>query len=325
MAAMVGPQLSSNCNSLCFFVGGVGPEIQFPHYLLHYLALQMTRSPNAEYIGVWNDVHASRFTRYRSTFVGGAVSHSEAALARHPVAQGARVLDVGCGFGETTIGLARAAGPGGQALGIDVTEPFLTVARADAAAAGVNNVAFRIADAQIAGFEGERFDLIFSRFGTMFFANPVAALRNLRRAMAPDGRLLMIVWRRVEENSFANLARRVARRFLPPPPDHAPSCAPGPFSMGDPDVVRAQLAGAGWTAVALEQQDADFVVGATVDDAIGYLLTLGPGGQILRDAGPAGEEKRPEIAAALAEELRPFVTPAGVALRGSSWCVTARA
>ncbi len=283
-------------------------------------------APNAESIGLWNEILAPRFTRYRGTFVAGSEPHSRAALSRNPVAPGARVLDVGCGFGETTIELARLTGPTGRALGIDVSAPFLAIARADAAAAGVGWVEFRESDAQVARFD-ETFDVCFSRFGTMFFADPIAALRNLRGAMAAGGRLVMVVWRRLEDNRFAEIPMTVAQRFLstlsPLPP--TPAGAPGPFSMADPDALSAQLTAAGWTDVAFERVDADFVVGATIDEAVGFLLTLGPAGRLLRDAGPSGEEKRPEIAAALAERLRPFVTPAGVVLGGSSWCVTARA
>jgi SAM-dependent methyltransferase len=287
-------------------------------------------APNAETIGVWNDVLASRFIRFRPVFVGGSAPHSAEALARHPLGPGERVLDVGCGFGETTIEMARAVGPAGRALGVDVAEPFLAIARADAARAGVANAAFRSGDAQVARFDasdGAPFDVCFSRFGSMFFADPTAAFANLRGAMRPGGRLLMVVWRRIEDNAWAATAREVARKHLPPPPAYeAPATAgPGPFSMAEPDAVRALLLAAGWTEPALEPVDKDFDLGATVEDAVAYLTTLGPAGAALRDAGPRADEARPAIAAELAERFRPFAGPRGVVMRAASWCVTAGA
>ena len=140
-------------------------------------------SPNAEAIGVWNEILAPKFTRFRRVMVDGFSVHSRRALELHPVHPGERVLDVGCGFGETTIELARATG---SALGIDCCEPFLEVGRTDAARAGVGGAAFQNADGQTAAFE-RPFDVCFARFGTMFFTNPAAAMANLRRAMHPPG------------------------------------------------------------------------------------------------------------------------------------------
>jgi SAM-dependent methyltransferase len=159
----------------------------------------------------------------------------------------------------------------------------------------------------------------------MFFANPAAALRNLRAAMKPGGRLVMVVWRRIEDNAWSSISKQIARKHLPPPPDEAPSCGPGPFSMADVDTVKAELAAGGWSEARFERVDAEFVVGATIDDAIAFALTLGPAGEIVRDAGALGDEKRPAIVAELADALRPFASDRGVVLHGSSWCVTARA
>jgi ubiquinone/menaquinone biosynthesis C-methylase UbiE len=278
-------------------------------------------SPNAEAIGVWNEILVPKFTRFRRVMVDGFSLHSRRALEMHPVQPGERVLDVGCGFGETTIELARATG---SALGIDCCEPFLEVGRADAARAGVGGAAFQNADGQTARFE-QRFDVCFARFGTMFFTNPAAAMTNLHRAMHPGGRLLMLVWRRIEDNAPFSLAKQIARQHLPPPADEAPSCGPGPFSMADADTVGAILKSALWSEVAFERVDADIWIGDTIDDAIAFQLAIGPAGEIVRDAGPLGEAKRPVIVEELRATLARFQTAGGVLMPSSSWCVTGRA
>ena len=270
---------------------------------------------------MWNDILVPKFTRFRKVFVEGSSPHSREALARHPVKPGERVLDVGCGFGETTIELARATG---SAVGIDCCEPFLEVGGADAAKAGIAGAAFQLADAQTVQFE-QPFDVCFARFGTMFFAQPVSAMANLRRATRPGGRLLMLVWRRIEDNAPFWLAKQIARKHLPPPPDETPSCGPGPFSMADPDTVGAILKAAQWTEVAFDRIDADIWMGDTVEDVLAFQVAIGPAGEIVRDAGPLGEEKRPVIIDELRASLARFQTPKGVFMPSSSWCVTARA
>jgi ubiquinone/menaquinone biosynthesis C-methylase UbiE len=277
--------------------------------------------PNAEAIGVWNEVLAPKFTRFRKVLADGFADHSRQALARHPVNPGEQVLDVGCGFGETTIELARVTG---DALGIDCAQTFLDIGGADAARAGVTGATFRCCDAQTEPFAGA-FDVCFSRFGTMFFVNPVAAMANLRRATRPDGRLLMLVWRRIDDSPLWALPKQIARRHLPPPPDEAPKCGPGPFSMGDPETVRAILTSAGWRDPALEAIDAPVRAGDTVADAIAFQLAIGPAGEIVREAGPLGDQKRPLIIAELTEALAAYTTADGVVLPAGSWCVTARA
>ena len=280
-------------------------------------------SPNAEHIAVWNDVLVPKFTRFRRVMVDGLGAHSEIALRRHPVVAGEQILDVGCGFGETSLELGRAVGPRGAVVGLDVCEPFLERARADAAAAALPQVRFQCADAQTERFPAT-FDLCFSRFGTMFFQSPVAAFENLRGALRPGGRLLMLVWRRIDENEWASLPKRIARTHLPPPPDQAPTCGPGPFSMSDPATVREILAAARWSDVEIEPINTQMTVGQTVNEAIDFQLSIGPAGEIVREAKEQGAAKRPAIEHDLALVLKPHATPRGVMLAAASWCVTAR-
>ena len=285
-------------------------------------ANSLPSSPNADFIRVWNEILVAKFVRFRHILVDGFRGHSDAALAKHPLHAGERALDVGCGFGDTTLELARRAGREGSALGIDCCDGFLEYGRRDAQAQGVDNARFAVADAQTERFASE-FQLCFARFGTMFFESPMAAMRNLKSALTPGGRLNMLVWRNIADNDWLALPKRSAQAHLPPPPEKGQSCGPGPFSMADPDTVRAILDGAGFVNVELERVDVPVMVGLTVPEAIDFQLAIGPAGELMREAGDLGVEKRPLIAAELAALNEKYLTPAGVIMRSSSWCVTA--
>jgi SAM-dependent methyltransferase len=250
-------------------------------------------------------------------------AHSRGPLERLGLAAGERVIDVGCGFGETTLQIAERVRPGGIAVGTDCCEPFLQIARDDAAAAGVDNAEFVALDAQTAPFNGE-FDVAFARFGTMFFQNPTAGMRNIATALKPRGRLLMIVWRPIEANPSFAFAKEIVERHIPPPPDDAANCGPGPFSMADPEVVETILRLSGYVDIAFEQTDALTPVGATVADAMDFQLSLGPAAAIFREGGDLAAEKRPAIEAELREVLEAHARPDGVFMETSSWAVTAR-
>ncbi len=279
-------------------------------------------SPNASFIRTWNEILVPKFARFRHILVDGFRGHSDAALTRHPVLAGERAIDIGCGYGDTTLDLARGAGPEGSALGIDCCDAFLEFGRRDAETQGIHNVRFAVADAQTEHFDSE-FQLCFARFGTMFFQSPVAAMRNLKNALVPGGRLNMLVWRSIADNDWLGLPKRSAQAHVPPPPDNGQSCGPGPFSMSDPDTVRGILEGAGFVKVELERVDVPVMVGLTVPEAIDFQLAIGPAGELVREAGELGVEKRPLIAADLAVLLESYLTPAGVIMSSSSWCVTA--
>ena len=187
----------------------------------------------------------------------------------------------------------------------------------------MTNVSFENADAATKRFE-PAFDVCFSRFGTMFFASPVAAMRNVRTALKPGGRLLMVVWRTLDDNEWMGLAKKVALKHLPPPEEQAPNCGPGPFSMASSTVVTDILEAAGYTDIQLDRNDAKVMVGRTIDDAIDFQLALGPAGEIVREAGELGESKRPAIVDELRTLIAPFLTPSGVMMASSSWAVSAR-
>jgi ubiquinone/menaquinone biosynthesis C-methylase UbiE len=278
-------------------------------------------SPNAEAIQVWSEIVGPKYIRHRWLLTRGFAAHGEALWRIYPIAAGERVLDVGCGLGDTTFDLARLVGPTGRVVGFDCAVPFLDLARAEARSAGALNVELQLGDAQIYRFE-PTFDRLFSRFGTMFFSSAVAALRNLATALRPGGRLTMAVWRSREVNEWVSVARDIVAAHLPQE-IQGPTCGPGPFSMADPEAVSQQLAAAGYVDIAFHPVDAPVNLG-TVDEAIAFALDLGPAGELMRLAGEAAEAARPRIIADLEKGFRGFLTPEGVVMGTRSWCVAAR-
>ena len=275
------------------------------------------------FVKFWNEVLAPKFIRFKHVLVDGLTRHSEAIFPSLPVRQGDRVLDVGCGFGDTAIRLAELVGPEGEIVGIDCCDAFLDYARKDIEARGVTNVRLMRGDAEIALPEYQ-FDFVFSRFGTMFFANPVAGLRNMRKALRPGGRMVHIVWRDRADNPWLSMAKDIVLQFLPPPGEDAQTCGPGPFSMSNEDTVRAMMTTAGYSDIEFRRVDAQVVVGDDVADAIAFQLAIGPAGEVFREAGAAAEEKRPEIEAALAEAIdRQKTSAQGIVMESSSWVISA--
>jgi len=280
---------------------------------------------NAEAIEAWDGVLFDRFVKFRDVIVNGLGAHGEEALRLHPPAVGDRVLDIGCGFGDTTLRLAEMVGPAGTALGVDAAPRFIESAREDAAVAGTSNVRLEVVDVETADFD-EGFDYAFSRFGTMFFANPVAALRNVRRALVPGGRLCMVVWRRKLENEWLHRAELVVKELVEEPEESdEPTCGPGPFSMADADTTSEILMNAGFEGISLRRCDLDMTIGRDLDAAVDIVTALGPAGEVIRLAGEAAERMRPQIDAALRRELAAFASPGGVFARSSTWIVTASA
>jgi SAM-dependent methyltransferase len=281
---------------------------------------------NKEAIEAWNGVLFDRFVRHREIITTGLAAHGEQGLRLHPPRPGDRALDVGCGFGDTTLRLAELVRPDGEAVGVDAAQRFIASARREAAEAGVANARFLVADVQACDFDGG-FDYAFSRFGTMFFANPVIALRNVRRALAPGGRLCMVVWRRKLDNDWLHRAERVVERYLTRPEiTDEPTCGPGPFSMADADTTTEILVRAGFEDISLHRCDIEITIGAYLDQAVEFVMALGPAGELIRLAGSQAEERRSSIIAALREALAELEDPDGTGIRApaSTWLVGAR-
>jgi ubiquinone/menaquinone biosynthesis C-methylase UbiE len=284
---------------------------------------ELTTPARSQYVDFWNSVLVPKFVRWRHIIVDGLTLHSAKVFPSLEVREGDTVLDAGCGFGDTAIELARRVGPTGSVLGVDCCDGFLEYGRQDAQAAGITNVKFLEADVQTYPFRPE-YDFCFSRFGTQFFENPVAGLRNMRTSLKPGGVMTMIVWRGIKDNPWLGSAKEVVLKFLPPPGENAQTCGPGPFSMADTGVVTKQLEIAGYKDISFEQIDAQVFVGKDLDDAVAFQLALGPAGEVYREAGKLAEERHDEIAKALKAEIAPFQRENGVMMDSSSWKVTAR-
>lgn len=286
---------------------------------------QATLQPeeDTEFVRFWNEVLAPKFIRFRHILVGGLSQHSARVFPGLPVKTGDRVLDVGCGFGDTAVQLARRVGNAGTVTGVDCCDVFLEEAQKHATASGARNVDFLRADAEKTLPEGE-YDFVFARFGTMFFANPVAGLRNMRKALKPGGRMVHIVWRNRRDNPWLSMARDIVLDFLPQPGDDAQTCGPGPFSMSGQDTVTAMMKAAGYSDITFTRVDAPVLVGRDVQDAIAFQLAIGPAGEVFREAGQLAEDRRPEIEAAMAKAIEAAETGKdGIVMPSSSWVISA--
>jgi SAM-dependent methyltransferase len=281
---------------------------------------------NAEAITAWDGPLFDRFVRFRHIVTSGLGEHGEKALELFPLQPGQRVLDIGCGFGDTTQRIAELVGPEGEALGVDAAANFIDAARKEAEEAGVANARFAVADVETTSFE-ERFDRAFSRMGTMFFANPVWALRNVREALEPGALLTMVVWRRRIDNEWLYRAQTIVEGIVERPEEYdEPTCGPGPFSMADADTTSEVVLRAGFSDVALRRCDIPILIGNDVDEAIELVMSLGPAGEILRLAGERAAHLHGEVDAALREGLGEYTQADGtVVAPASTWIVSARA
>jgi SAM-dependent methyltransferase len=280
---------------------------------------------NVEATEAWNGPLFDIWFEHREVLTDGTRGHGERALSLEPPSEGDRVLDIGCGLGETTVRLAELVGPSGHAHGVDVADRMIAIAIEEAENLGLGNVTFATCDVEATTFE-QTFDYAFSRMGTMFFANPVVALRNVRAALAPGGRLNMVVWRHKPDNELFRRAELVVAEYLEEPEESdAPRCGPGPFSMANADTVTDVLKHAGYEDIRLARQDLPYKVGNDLDEAIAVNMSIGPGAEVLRMWGDRVEDVRPKIAADLRAALADLVVDGGAVFAASStWAVTAR-
>lgn len=276
-------------------------------------------------IEAWNGVLFDKFCRFRHVLTYGLSTHSDEVLRRRPFGSGGRILDVGCGFGDTTRLIALQVASGGTSVGVDCGARFIELANRELAESPIDNAAFFVADAEADELNGP-YDHVFSRFGTMFFNRPGAALRNIHRALVPEGTLRMIVWRRREDNPWIHDAELMVKQMVPVVSHEDTDqvhCGPGPFSMASADATSELLRYAGFDRVSFERFDTEVCIGRSLEEAVDFAMNLGPAGEIMRLAGKEGERKRGVVMEALSRLMLQRLRPDGVWAGSSSWLVSA--
>lgn len=273
---------------------------------------------NASQIADWNGAVGERWAAEQARTDELIRAFGDAALAAAKAQPGEAVLDVGCGCGDTSLSLVQAVGVGGKVVGVDVSSAMLAVARSRAN--GRENLTFIEADASRASLPGP-FDLLFSRFGVMFFDEPTAAFTQLRKSLKPGGRLAFVCWGTTQDNPWAALPALTARQAsglnLPP----GDPTAPGPFAFADRDRVAGILSAAGFANISHQPFDAPMYLGSSPRSAAEGAVRIGPASRVAREAGP---EKLPAIIDAVEAALAPHAAPDGaVSLPGRTWIVTA--
>ncbi|WP_232666301.1 class I SAM-dependent methyltransferase [Pseudonocardia sp. TRM90224] len=264
----------------------------------------------------WDGPNGDFWTENADMFDAGVARYTAPFFAAAAIEPGSRVLDVGCGNGQTTRDAARLAHDG-TATGLDLSSRMLALARERAAVEGVANVRFEQADAQIADLGENSYDRIISRTGVMFFGDPVAAFRNLARSLAPGGRMALAVWQDIRENEWLSsffAAAAAGRDIAPPPPDR-----PGPFGLSNPDTVRSVLTAAGFAEPQLTAVHELMYYGADVATAERFAL-----GTIAGLLAELDDATRASALGELRASLQAHMGPDGVTYRSGMWIITAR-
>jgi SAM-dependent methyltransferase len=274
---------------------------------------------NRQQAAQWNEVSGPTWVELQALLDRMLEPFAEVLVETIQPERGDRMLDIGCGAGATTLGVARRVGPSGRALGVDISAPLVAAAKARAAAEGLHTASFVCADAQTHAFDPQAFDAVISRFGVMFFDDPVAAFANIRRAARPGGKLAFVAWRSPVENPFMITAALAAAPFLPAVAPPAPD-APGQFAFADGARVRAILEASGWSVIDVAPLDRPSVVPEA--DLMTYVTRLGPAGMALRDADAATRSK---VIEALHIAFQPYIRDGAARFTSACWLVTARA
>jgi SAM-dependent methyltransferase len=281
--------------------------------------------PNAYQVADWNGSSGERWVANQVRLDAMLAGFGEAAIAAAAPVAGERVLDIGCGAGATSRALAQRVGTQGRVLGLDISESLIARAR-DVAIAGPH-LAFEVADASSAALPEAAYDLLFSRFGVMFFEDPTAAFAHMRRALKPGGRIAFVCWRGAGENDWGRLPLAAIAAIVPLPAPPAPE-APGPFAFGDRDRVMRILSGAGFADIRIDALDRSipFGQGATraeaIEDALEMAFEVGPLSRALADQ-PDDIRARAATAVRAAYATKPGHK--AVMIDGAAWIVTARA
>jgi SAM-dependent methyltransferase len=281
-----------------------------------------TQAANAQQIEYWHATAGPKWVELQRQLDEQLEPYGAEVAAALAPAAGESAIDVGCGCGTTTIGLAKRVGPSGSVLGVDISEVMLERARAEAQRQGVTNARFERADAQVASFPRASFDVLFSRFGVMFFEDPVAAFRNLRRALRRDGRLGFICWQPPADNPWIMVPTLTVMQYVPVETPADPQ-APGPFAFADAQRVTGILESAGFADVKARELRRDVVVGGggDLDAALGFILRMCPASKALAEAD---EKTRHDAAEAVRASMAPYQRDGAVHMASAAWLFTAR-
>ena len=272
---------------------------------------------HAQQVAFWNGPGGERWVADQARMEAMLAPVADALVAHASVRPGETVLDVGCGYGATALRLAQTVGPKGRVIGLDVSAPMLALARARSE--GVANIEWIEADAATHAFAPASVDLVFSRFGVMFFGDPAAAFANLRRALRPGGRLVFACWRTAEENPWIQIPARAVFAHVPSPPRPGPE-DPGMLSFGDPARVRRILTQAGFGTPRFTKLDLaiDLGGGRGLEDATAQALSMRPVSEVLLDQP---DPVRAAATASVRAALAPYATGDTVGLPGAVWLV----
>lgn len=274
---------------------------------------------NADQITYWNARAGETWAALQDKLDRQIECLGLTAMAALDPRPGERLLDIGCGCGQTSLELAERVGEDGAVTAVDISAPMLAVAKARAAEAGARQITFIEADAQTYPFAPRKLDAAFSRFGVMFFEDPTAAFHNIASGLVPGGRLAFVCWRALAENPWMTTPFAAALPLLPQAPEPPTPNAPGPFAFADPDRVRGILQTAGFGEIEITPHD-QLIGGNDLETSVGVSLQVGPLGAILREQ----PHLKDVVTNAVREALRPHVTDRGVLQPSATWIVTAR-
>jgi SAM-dependent methyltransferase len=280
--------------------------------------MKETDSSNTDQIEYWNARAGATWVKFQEALDRQIEPLGLAAMNTLQPTAGEHILDIGCGCGQTSVALASRVGATGAVVGVDISRPMLEVARRRPLPSPDLRITFQQRDAQLDDLGRERFDAVFSRFGVMFFSDPVAAFSNIRTALKPTGRLAFVCWRPPEQNPWMRAPLEAAKPLLPPLPPSDPT-APGPFAFADARRVESILASAGFSSVKVSPFDTA-IGGGSVEETLEMALNLGPLGAVLRE----NPNLKDVVVEAVEGVLSKHVTPSGVMMPAAVWIVSAQ-